>query len=101
MKGGTDTFDQMCHSFTTARQTKRWPLRDFFGMLDQAGVNARIFHTCKLIDEKKPAKISARSCLEDIIHLVQPMLQERVTLRTQRGQKNQNVVLQMHAHNVP
>ena len=78
MKGGTDTFDQMCHSFTTAGRTKRWPLRDFFDMLDQAAVNARILHTCKLINEKKPAKITAQSCLEDIIHLVKPMLQERL-----------------------
>lgn len=79
-KGGTDTFDQLCHSFTTARRTKRWPLREFFGMLDQAAVNARILHKCKLINEGKTTKISAQSSLEELIrNLVKPSLQERLT----------------------
>ena len=79
-KGGTYTFDQLCHLFTTARRTKRWQLRDFFGMLDQAAVNARILHTRKLINERNPAKIIAQSCIEEIIqHLVKPMLQENNT----------------------
>ncbi|XP_043279325.1 piggyBac transposable element-derived protein 4-like [Venturia canescens] len=30
-KGGTDTFDQLCHSYTTARGMRRWPLRFFSG----------------------------------------------------------------------
>lgn len=29
-KGGTDTFDQLCHEYTTARGTRRWPKRFFF-----------------------------------------------------------------------
>lgn len=79
-KGGTDTFDQLCHSFTTARRTRRWPLREFFGMLDQAAVNARILYRCKLINEGNTTKISAQSCLEELIqNLVKPSLQERLT----------------------
>ncbi|XP_033223594.1 uncharacterized protein LOC117177182 [Belonocnema kinseyi] len=31
-KGGTDTFDKLCHAYTTARATNRWPMRFFFGM---------------------------------------------------------------------
>lgn len=29
-KGGTDTFDQLCGEYSTARGTRRWPLRMFF-----------------------------------------------------------------------
>ncbi|KAG6465263.1 hypothetical protein O3G_MSEX015034 [Manduca sexta] len=43
-KGGVDTFDKMIHNYTTARSTRRWPLRFFFGMLDQAGVNSMILY---------------------------------------------------------
>lgn len=41
-KAGVDTFDQMCGNYTTARATKRWPMRIFYGMLDQSGVNSNI-----------------------------------------------------------
>lgn len=41
-KGGTDSFDQLCHSYTVTHRTDRWPVRIFYGMLDQAAVNARI-----------------------------------------------------------
>lgn len=48
-KRGTDTFDQLCHAFTTSRGTRRWPMRYFLGILDQARINSRILHTCKWI----------------------------------------------------
>lgn len=34
-KGGVDTFDQLCHSTTVARKTRRWPLRIFHGMFQE------------------------------------------------------------------
>lgn len=43
-KGGVDVFDQMCHSESTTRKTRRWPLRYFFGVLDFAGVNAFVLY---------------------------------------------------------
>lgn len=82
-KGGTDTYDQLCHSFTVARRTRRWPLRFFYGMLDQAAVSARILLKCKLINEGKTSKVSAQQCLEQLVdYLVKPMLQERLTIAT-------------------
>nr|CAI5820056.1 unnamed protein product [Callosobruchus analis] len=33
-KGGVDVIYQLRHSKSTARGTKRWPLRVFYGMLD-------------------------------------------------------------------
>ncbi|CAB0043209.1 unnamed protein product [Trichogramma brassicae] len=41
-KGGTNTFDKLCHSYTSAGRTSRWPMRYFYGILDQAIVNTRI-----------------------------------------------------------
>ncbi|XP_018566451.1 piggyBac transposable element-derived protein 4-like [Anoplophora glabripennis] len=41
-KGGVDTVDQMCASYSTSRITRRWPLALFFRHLDIAGINANI-----------------------------------------------------------
>lgn len=83
-KGGTDNFDKLCHSFSTARRTRRWPLRFFFGMLDQSAVNARILLSCKNVNEGKSA-VTADFCLNEIIKkLVEPTLQERFTMITIR-----------------
>ncbi|XP_028982645.1 uncharacterized protein LOC114841719 [Diachasma alloeum] len=43
-KGGTKGFDQFCREYTTARKTHRWPMRLWYTMLDQAGVNAMILY---------------------------------------------------------
>ena len=39
-KGGVDTFDQMCSTYSTSRKTKRWTMCMFFGMLNIAAINA-------------------------------------------------------------
>lgn len=41
-KGGVDTVDKMCAAYSTARQTRRWPLRIFFSFLDLAGINSQV-----------------------------------------------------------
>ncbi|XP_039291052.1 uncharacterized protein LOC120352834 [Nilaparvata lugens] len=43
-KGGVDTFDKMVHSYSVSRKTRRWPLRMFYGILDQAGINSMILY---------------------------------------------------------
>ena len=50
-KGGVDTFDQLVHTYTVARKTRRWPLRFFYGILDQAGINSMILY----LNAKQPA----------------------------------------------
>lgn len=50
-KGGVDTFDQLCHSKTVARKTRRWPLRIFYGMLDAAGINSFVLHRFKTLNK--------------------------------------------------
>ncbi|XP_032671956.1 piggyBac transposable element-derived protein 4-like [Odontomachus brunneus] len=84
-KGGTNSFDQLCHSYTVTRRTNRWPMRIFFGMLDQAIVNARILWKCKLKAANSNEKYSAIVCLERIyLHLVTPFLTERYATSTLR-----------------
>ena len=77
-KGGTDVFDKLCHAYSTTRSTKRWPMRFFFGMLDQASVNARILYSCKYLDDPSK-KLSAKNALNQVtMHLIKPQLLERL-----------------------
>ena len=47
----TDAFDKMCHDFTVARQLRRWPMRMFYGMLDQGCINASLLYNMNLNNE--------------------------------------------------
>nr|CAI5841715.1 unnamed protein product [Callosobruchus analis] len=52
-KGGFDVFDQLYHSKSTARRTKRWPLRAFYGMLDGGAVNAYVIYEANNVSARK------------------------------------------------
>jgi len=55
-------------------------MRIFFGMLDQAIVNARILLKCKLLHAGLDSKVTAIICLQKMaLHLAKPLLQERLT----------------------
>lgn len=84
-KGGTDTFDKLCHSYSVTGRTTRWPMRYFFGILDQAIVNSRILLTCKLKIDGSSEKVTAIDCLEKLhMHLVTPHIQNRYAIVTLR-----------------
>lgn len=84
-KGGTDTFDKLCHSYTVAGKSSRWPLRFFFGILDQAAVNARILQNCYNKNNNINKNVTAISSLEAIYqHLVTPHLQARYQVSSLR-----------------
>ena len=79
---GNDDFDKKCRDYSTARKTRRWPMRYFYGMLDQANVNALILYSsCK-----NNAKIKRNDfILELSLALTKPFLASRLnssTLRT-------------------
>jgi len=79
-KGGTDTFDQLCKEYTT-RITNRWPMRFFFGMLDQAGINAFILYYLG----KNNAIIHRREFIKELtFDLVQPCLKKRLEVSSLR-----------------
>ncbi|KYN01690.1 hypothetical protein ALC62_07519 [Cyphomyrmex costatus] len=77
-KGGTDTFGQLCHAYSVARRTNKWPMRIFFGMLDQAAVNSRIMWRLKVTDaqESTTAIIVLKKLVAHLTHLI---LHQRLT----------------------
>jgi len=80
-KGGTDTFDQLCHAYTATRSTRRWPLRYFYGMLDQGGVNAYVLFLLKNPD----ARLKRSTFLFDLGYsMVEPLMKRRFELTSLR-----------------
>lgn len=83
-KGGVDTYDQLCHSKTVARKTRRWPLRVFYGMLDGAGINSYVILNAnkeKLNPNSK--RIPRRQFLQKLaMQLVIPHLKNRLKVPT-------------------
>lgn len=74
-KGGVDTFDQMVHFYTVSRKTRRWPMRYFYGMLDQAGVNCMVLYRLATQQDK----IIRRKFLAELgFQLAQPHMKRRL-----------------------
>lgn len=80
-KGGSDSFDKKCHDYTTNRKTRQWPMRLFYGMLDQANVNCLILYTLR----KDNVKMSRHNFILDLsLALIKPLLSRRLTSSTLR-----------------
>ena len=79
-KGGTDCFDWLCHSYTVAAKTNRWPMRVFLGILDIAAVNSRILFKCYNVNNKINKEVRMKHCLDKLsLHLATPFLQRRLS----------------------
>lgn len=78
-KGGVDTVDLMCSTYTTARKTKRWPVVIFFRELDIAGINS-----LKIFLANNPEKIYSRRqyLFELSMQLMEENLKKRSELRS-------------------
>jgi len=60
-------------------------VRIFYGMLDQAAVNARILLKCKLKSDNSTEKSTAIMCLENVyMYLIKPYIIERFKMPTLR-----------------
>ncbi len=81
--GGVDTLDQMAHSFTTKRKTKRWPLVYFFKLLDLSIICARIVYKLKN-PEDMFSKADNRQMFNIQIggQLALPHIKRRLAIRT-------------------
>ena len=77
-KGGTDTFDQLCHEYNVTKRTNRWPMRYFYNILDQAAVNARILLKCALTNLNIADRVRANDCLKRLAMHLTPLLRTRV-----------------------
>ncbi|CAH1977396.1 unnamed protein product [Acanthoscelides obtectus] len=85
-KGGTDSFDQLCHSYTTSRKTRRWPVRIFFNMLDASEINAMIIFSLVNPDWKENTKNNRKTFLKELSNsLIEPHLRERAQVTTLRS----------------
>ncbi|XP_071056505.1 piggyBac transposable element-derived protein 4-like [Onthophagus taurus] len=75
-KGGVDTFDQMAHNYTVFRKTRRWPLRYFYGMLDQAAINAFVLYNVS----RNASKITRNKFLQSLgLQLAKPWMESRLS----------------------
>ncbi|XP_055839228.1 piggyBac transposable element-derived protein 4-like [Episyrphus balteatus] len=83
-KGAVDTFDKMMHSYSSARGTRRWPLRYFYGMIDQAGINSMVLY----VDAKHsnaPINQFRSSYLKSLaLQLAEPHMKRRLTTNLPR-----------------
>lgn len=46
-KGGVDSADQLCGEYNCARNTRRWPMVIFYGVLNVAGINASVIYNSR------------------------------------------------------
>ena len=91
-KGGTDTFDQLCHSYTTSRKTRRWPLRILFNMLDASGINAMVLFSLANPRWKENTSNNRKSFLKQLgMALIEPQLRERLKVATLRKPLRQKI----------
>lgn len=88
-KGGTDTFDQLCHTYSVARATMRWPLRFWFAIMDQAGINSMVLFLIANPSVRTETKYPRRQFLKDLSRMMcTPFMEARLTIPTiQRGLK--------------
>ncbi|XP_035213765.1 uncharacterized protein LOC118204892 [Stegodyphus dumicola] len=43
-KGGVDTINKLCATYSVSRITRRWPCAIFFSLLNITGINAQVLH---------------------------------------------------------
>lgn len=77
-KGGVDTVDQMCASYTTSRISRRWPLALFYRHLDIAGINANIIFKYNDPDNRERRRLFLKNLA---LSLMETHLEERSRLR--------------------
>lgn len=74
-KGGVDTADQLCGEYNVARNTKRWPMVVFYGLLNVAGINAAI-----IFSSQQPTVQNRRTFLKQLgLELVKEHLRDRAS----------------------
>ncbi|XP_020289691.1 uncharacterized protein LOC109857612 isoform X2 [Pseudomyrmex gracilis] len=80
-KRGTAIFDQLCDDYSTARATRRWPLRIFFAMLDYAIVNSFVLYQLNIENE---SLIRFKYVQNLTMALLTPFVQQRMQTQTLR-----------------
>lgn len=76
-KGGIDTVDQLCNSYSVSRRTRRWPLAIFFSLLNVAGINAQIIYNASHPDSPQIRRVFLKNLS---LNLMKLHLTERTTI---------------------
>ncbi|XP_045482176.1 piggyBac transposable element-derived protein 1-like [Harmonia axyridis] len=81
-KGGVDTLDQLCHTYSCSRKTRRWPLCLFYNLLNIIGINGMILLNGSNTREKEII-INRRLFLKELaMALVRPHMMSRLNTPT-------------------
>ncbi|GIY52569.1 piggyBac transposable element-derived protein 4 [Caerostris darwini] len=90
-KGSVNVVDDLCETYDVARNTHRWPMMIFYALLNIAGINSQILHTCNNGETKQMARrsflkelaisltdkeIKRRGVLTNIVPEIKPVRQE-------------------------
>lgn len=78
-KGGVDTVDQMCASYSTSRITRRWPLALFFRHLDICGINSRVIFKFNNVYNKESRRVFLKNLA---LQLMENHLKDRAKLQS-------------------
>ena len=98
-KGGVDTFDQMVHTYSVSRKTRRWPLRYFYGILDQAGVNSGVLF--QMVKRNREKCIRRHYLFELGMQLARPHMERRLTKNlTKKLSSSIRTILGMEEENI-
>lgn len=90
-KGGVDTLDQLCHTYSTNRKTRRWPLCLFYNLLNIVGYNSMILLRGSNAPEKEMIK-NRRAYLKKLaLDLVKPHMESRLEIPTLRRELRQTI----------
>nr|XP_022913127.1 piggyBac transposable element-derived protein 4-like [Onthophagus taurus] len=79
-KGGVDTIDKMCDTYSVSRRTQRWPMVIFFQLINIAGINSQILYNAANI--ANPQKYRRIFLKELSISLMRPCLSERAEIQS-------------------
>ena len=79
-KGGVDTVDKMCATYSVLRRTRRWPLVLFLQLVNIAGINSQILYNSLHIEDGHKYRRVFLKVLA--MSLMKPHLSERATLQT-------------------
>ncbi|KAF4517452.1 hypothetical protein B566_EDAN004490 [Ephemera danica] len=77
-KGGVDTLDQMAHTYTCKRATRRWPMAFFYNLIDLAGIAAYVIWTSVYPNWNRKRLYRRRMFLKDVAKaLLAPQIERR------------------------
>ncbi|KAJ8933271.1 hypothetical protein NQ314_014099, partial [Rhamnusium bicolor] len=103
-KGGVDTLDQLYHTYSTGRKTRRWPLCLFYNLLNIVGYNSLVLLRGSDAPDKEIIS-NRRAYLKKLsLDLVKPHMESRLeipTLRRELRQTIYNVLKITSAEEVP